>query len=410
MKKYVIIGNGTAAVGCIEGIRSADKSGEITVISEENHHVYSRPLISYYLEGKTDAERMKYRSDSFYDDNGCRVIFGKKAVSVDRSAKRVELEDGTLIQYDELCVAAGSRPFVPPFAGLDTVKSKFSFMTLDDALALEAALTKESRVLIIGAGLIGLKCAEGIYERVGSITVCDLADRVLSSILDSECAAVVQKRLEESGIRFILGDTAERFEGNTAYMKSGENVEFDLLVLAVGVRANTELVKNAGGEVNRGVVINERMQTSIPHIWAAGDCAEGFDASIGANRVLAILPNAYMQGHTAGVNMAGGSADLSGAIPMNSIGFFGYHIMTAGAYDGEMLEERSDEAVKRFFVKDGFLRGYILLGETERAGIYTALIREKTPLDTIDFELTKKVASNVIFSSEIRRKKFGGVV
>ena len=410
MKKYLIIGNGAAAVGCIEGIRSLDNAGEITVISEEKHHVYSRPLISYYLEGKTDAERMKYRSDSFYDDNGCRVKFGKKAVSVDRSAKRVELEDGTLIKYDELCVAAGSRPFVPPFAGLDTVKSKFSFMTLDDALALEAALTKESRVLIIGAGLIGLKCAEGIYERVGSITVCDLADRVLSSILDSECAAVVQKRLEESGIRFILGDTAERFEGNTAYMKSGENVEFDLLVLAVGVRANTELVKNAGGEVNRGVVINERMQTSIPHIWAAGDCAEGFDASIGANRVLAILPNAYMQGHTAGVNMAGGSADLSGAIPMNSIGFFGYHIMTAGAYDGEMLEERSDEAVKRFFVKDGFLRGYILLGETERAGIYTALIREKTPLDTIDFELTKKVASNVIFSSEIRRKKFGGVV
>ena len=108
--------------------------------------------------------------------------------------------------------------------------------------------------------------------------------------------------------------------------------------------------------------------------------------------------------------MAGGAAKLGSAIPMNSIGFFGYHIMTAGAYDGKMFEERADETVKRFFVKDGLLRGYILLGETERAGIYTALIREKTPLDTIDFELTKKVASNAIFSREIRRKKFGGVV
>ncbi|MBQ9557747.1 MAG: NAD(P)/FAD-dependent oxidoreductase [Clostridia bacterium] len=410
MKKYLIIGNGAAAVGCIEGIRSVDKAGEITVISEEKRHVYSRPLISYYLEGKTDAERMKYRSDSFYDDNGCRVIYGAKAVSVDSSAKRVKLEDGTELSYDELCVAAGSRPFVPPFAGLDTVEKKFSFMTLDDALALEAAITKESRVLIVGAGLIGLKCAEGIYGRVGSITVCDLADRVLSSILDADCAAVVQKRLEEAGISFMLGDTAERFDGDTAYMKSGKSVEFDVLVLAVGVRANTELVKNAGGEVNRGIVVNEKMETSLPHITAAGDCAEGFDASIGANRVLAILPNAYMQGHVAGVNIAGGSADLGSAIPMNSIGFFGYHIMTAGAYEGEMLEERSDETVKRFFVKDGLLRGYILLGETERAGIYTALIREKTPLDTIDFELTKKVASNAIFSREIRRKKFGGVV
>ena len=410
MKKYLIIGNGTAAVGCIEGIRSLDKAGEITVISEEKHHVYSRPLISYYLEGKTDAERMKYRSDSFYDDNGCRVIYGAKAVSLDSSAKRVKLEDGAELPYDELCVAAGSRPFVPPFAGLDTVEKKFSFMTLDDALALEAAITKESRVLIVGAGLIGLKCAEGIYGRVGSITVCDLADRVLSSILDADCASVVQKRLEEAGISFMLGDTAERFDGDTAYMKSGKSVEFDVLVLAVGVRANTELVKNAGGDVNRGIVVNEKMETSLPHIMAAGDCAEGFDSSIGANRVLAILPNAYMQGRTAGVNMAGGAAKLGNAIPMNSIGFFGYHIMTAGAYDGKMFEERSDEAVKRFFVKDGLLRGYILLGETERAGIYTALIREKTPLDTIDFELTKKVASNAIFSREIRRKKFGGVV
>ena len=410
MKRYVIIGNGVAAAGCIEGIRSVDPEGGISVVSEENRRVYSRPLISYYLEGRTDTERMKYRPDGFYEDNGCRVFLGKKAVSVDASAKLVTLDDGTELPYDALCVATGSRPFVPPFAGLDAVEKKFSFMTLDDALALEAALDKDARVLIVGAGLIGLKCAEGIHGRVGSITVCDLADRVLSSILDADCAAIVQKRLEEAGIRFMLGDTAERFDGGAAYMKSGAEVGFDVLVLAVGVRANTELVKNAGGEVNRGVIINERMETSVPQIWAAGDCAEGFDASIGANRVLAILPNAYMQGRAAGINMADGDAGLANAIPMNSIGFFGYHVMTAGAYDGEMLEERSGESVKRFFVKDGLLRGYILLGETDRAGIYTSLIREKTPLDTIDFELTKKVASNAIFSREIRRKKFGGVV
>ena len=410
MKRYVIIGNGVAAAGCIEGIRSVDPKGGISVVSEENRRVYSRPLISYYLEGKTDAERMKYRPDGFYEDNGCRVFLGKKAVSVDASAKLVTLDDGTKLPYDALCVATGSRPFVPPFAGLDAVEKKFSFMTLDDALALEAALDKDARVLIVGAGLIGLKCAEGIHGRVGSITVCDLADRVLSSILDADCAAIVQKRLEDAGIRFMLGDTAERFDGGAAYMKSGAEVGFDVLVLAVGVRANTELVKNAGGEVNRGVIVNERMETSVPQIWAAGDCAEGFDASIGANRVLAILPNAYMQGRAAGINMAGGDAGLANAIPMNSIGFFGYHVMTAGAYDGEMVEERSGESVRRFFVKDGLLRGYILLGETDRAGIYTSLIREKTPLDTIDFELTKKVASNAIFSQEIRRKKFGGVV
>ena len=410
MKRYVIIGNGVAAIGCIEGIRSADKAGEITVISEEKHPVYSRPLISYYLEGKTDTERMKYRSDSFYKENGCEVLYGRRAVSVDPTKKQTVLDDETVVCYDALCIAAGSRPFVPPFEGLDTVEQKYSFMTLDDALALEQAIKKDSRVLIVGAGLIGLKCAEGIAARVGRITVCDLADRVLSSILDSDCAALVHRQLEQNGIRFLLNDTAVRFEKDKACMKSGEIVDFDVLVLAVGVRANTELVKNAGGNVNRGIAVDQKMGTSLPSVWAAGDCTEGFDASLGANRVLAILPNAYIQGKTAGINMADGNAVFDNAIPMNSIGFFGLHMMTAGTYDGEMAEEKEAGSLKRFFVKDGFLKGFILIGKTERAGIYTSLIREKTPLDTIDFESSKKMAANSIFSQENRRKKFGGVV
>ena len=410
MKRYVIVGNGTAAVGCIEGIRALDAEGEITVVSGEDRPVYGRPLISYYLMGKTDLAKMNYRPADFYEKNGCRVLYGRRAVALDPNKKTVTLDGGEALPYDALLIATGSRPFVPPFEGLDTVEKKYSFMTLDDALALEGALDGKARVLIVGAGLIGLKCAEGIKDRVGQITVCDLADRVLSSILDADCAAVVQKHLEESGIDFLLGDTAVKFDRNVATMKSGKTVDFDVLVLAVGVRANTDLVKDAGGSVNRGIVVDQRCATDLPSVFAAGDCAEGYDSSTGGNRVLAILPNAYLQGHTAGSNMAGGDEALSNAIPMNSIGFFGLHIMTAGAYDGEMTEEKSDAGIKRFFTKDGLLRGYILIGETERAGIYTSLVREKTPLSTLDFDLTKKFASNLIFSRENRRKKFGGVV
>ena len=410
MKNYVIIGNGAAAVGCIEGIRSVDKDGAITVISKEPHHVYSRPLISYYLEGKTDAERMKYRKDGFYEAEGAKVLFCETAQKIDIAKKIVTTDKGTNIPYDSVCVATGSSPFVPPFEGLDTVEKKYSFMTLDDALSLEKVLTKDARVLIVGAGLIGLKCAEGIYERVGSITVCDLADRVLSSILDADCAKTVQDHLEAHGIKFMLSDSAVKFDKNKAVMKSGAEVEFDILVLAVGVRANTALVKDAGGEVNRGIVVNTKTETSIQGIYAVGDCAEGYDASIDSNRVLAIMPNAYMQGHTAGVNMAGGEAVFANAIPMNSIGFFGLHIMSAGSYDGEMIEEKTEGSLKRFFVKDGYLKGFMLIGGTERAGIYTSLIREKVPLDTIDFDSSVKFASNSIFSHETRRKKFGGVV
>lgn len=415
MAEYVIIGNGVAATGCIEGIRSVDKTSQITVISEENHPVYCRPLISYYLEGKTTLNKMNYRDQEFYESNGCRVLYGRKAIRIDNQAKSVVLDDGTALPYTSVCVATGSAPFVPPITGLDTVRDRFSFMTLDDTLSLEKALDQQSRVLIVGAGLIGLKCAEGICGRVRSITVCDLAPRVLSSILDDECAAMMQAKLEEKGIRFMLGDTVSEFKENIAVMKGGESVEFDILVMAVGVRANTALVKEIGGDTNRGIIVDEKMKTSLADIYAAGDCTEGMDISLGDRRVLAILPNAYMQGHTAGTNMAGGSEVFDKAIPMNSIGFFGLHAITAGSYfgsdkGGEMYEEKGDGTLKRLFVKDSVLTGFILIGQVERAGIYTSLIRQKVPIDSINFEIMKKFPTLFAYSQNQRRQLLGGVV
>ncbi|MBR5931154.1 MAG: NAD(P)/FAD-dependent oxidoreductase [Lachnospiraceae bacterium] len=410
MKKYVIIGNGVAATGCIEGIRSVDPEGPITVVSEEKHAVYCRPLISYFLEKKTDPERMQYRDPEFYDRMGCEVLYGKKAVQIDAEKKTVLLEDGTQLPYDALCVATGSSPFTPPFEGLDTVENKYNFMTLDDALALNTAVSESSRVLIIGGGLIGLKCAEGLCGRVAQITVCDLADRILSSILDAECAALMQKQLEDAGLHFLLGDSVSRFDKNIAFMESGEQIPFDLLVLAVGVRPNVSLLKEAKGAVNRGILIDERMETSLPGIFAAGDCTEGEDLSSGQKKVLAIWPNAYLQGHTAGVNMAGGFAIFDKGIPMNSIGFFGLHAMTAGTYEGDLYEEKTETSLKRLFTKDDKLKGFILIGLSERAGIYTSLIREQTPLSSIDLDRLKKAATTTAFSPDVRRKKFGGMV
>lgn len=415
MKQYVVIGNGIAAAGCIEGIRSKDKETPITVISKEKHPVYCRPLISYYLEGKTTLENMNYRAEDFYQKNNCRVIYGEQAEKIDYAAHSVLLSDKTSVSFSSLCAATGSSPFVPPFEGLETVNNRFCFMTLDDTLALEKAVTPESRVLIIGAGLIGLKCAEGLHGRVKSITVCDLADRVLSSILDEETAPYVQKHLEENGVRLMMSDSAVKFEENKAFMKSGETVDFDILVTAVGVRPNTGLLTAAGAKVNRGVCVNTAMQTSLTDIYSAGDCTEGCDISLGADRVLALLPNAYMQGFTAGVNMAGGSAVFDNAIPMNSIGFFGMHIMTAGSYitekdGGAVYRTAGKNSLKKFFVRDNLLKGYILIDDVERGGIYTQLIRDKVPLDTLNFDLLQKSPTFAAFSVKSREKKFGGVV
>lgn len=411
MKQYVIVGNGVAAAGCIEGIRRQDAEGKIVVVSQEEYAVYCRPLISYYLEGKTDIQRMQYRSADFYEKNGCEVLYGKTAVAGDAQKKTVTLEDGTEIPYDALCVATGSTAFVPPFQGLDSVQKKFSFMTLDDTLALEQAISDDSRVLIVGAGLIGLKCAEGLHGRVAQITVCDLADRVLSSILDAPCAAVVQAHLEKNGIAFLLGDSVQTFEGGKAHMNSGKTVDFDVLVLAVGVRANTALVRSMGGEADRGILLDTAMRTTLPDVYAAGDCTQGLDSSCGEKKVLALLPNAYMQGRCAGINMAGGEAVFDTAIPMNSIGFFGLHIMTAGSYaNTRVIDTGKDGNVRKLFVRDGLLTGFILVGDTARAGIYTAMIRDKTPLESVNFELLKESATSAAFSSETRRKKFGSVV
>ena len=220
----------------------------------------------------------------------------------------------------------------------------------------------------------------------------------------------MQKHLEAHGIRFCLNDSAVRFEGNTACMRSGAAIPFDVLVLAVGVRANTALLKEIGGEVDRGILVDTAMKTSVKDIYAAGDCAEGLDISSGQKRVLAILPNAYMQGHTAGVNMAGGCDSFGKGLPMNAIGFFGLHAMTGGSYDGELYEEKTECSIKRLFTKDDLLKGFILIGRNERAGIYTSMIREKTPLSSINFELMKRTATTAAFPSETRRKKFGGVV
>lgn len=414
MKKYLIIGNSTAAVGCIEGIRKNDKEGEITVVSKENRHTYCRPLISYYLEGKTDGERMKYRPDSFYEENNVKVLYARSAEKIDSEKKTVTLNDKTVLSYDELCVAAGSSPFVPPTEGFEKVKNKVCFTTFDDALELEKITDKNSRVLIVGAGLIGLKCAEGLFERVEKITVCDLADRVLSTILDRESSDMVQKKLTEAGIELLLSDCVQRFEEKKAFMKSEKEIDFDVLVTAVGVRPNTKLVSDIGGKCGRGIDIDEHMKTSLENIYAAGDCTESTDISDGKTKIMALLPNAYMQGFCAGENMAGEKAVFDNAIPMNSIGFFGVHIMTAGSRPtkdegGEVFEETTENSLKKLFVKDNRLVGFILIGKTNSAGIYTDMIRNKTDIRDVDFEYLKKNAALFAFGKEKRKEMLGGI-
>ncbi len=195
---------------------------------------------------------MKYRPDDFYETNNCTTIFGKKVVKIDVDNRQVVLDDDQKITYDKLLVATGSSPFIPSMKGLDDVKNKSTFMTLDDAKKIDKMVDEDSNVLIVGAGLIGLKCAEGILDKVKKITVIDLADRILPSILDEQGSAMMMQHIEHKGIKFILGTSVEEFKSNKAELTNGDTVKYDVVVIAVGVRPNTALVEEAGEKLIKG--------------------------------------------------------------------------------------------------------------------------------------------------------------
>lgn len=406
---YVIIGNSAAAVGTIAGIREIDSTGKITVISDEKYHTYSRPLISYWLEGKVSDKNIYYRDSDFYEKNGVETVLGKKVTRIDTANKSVVLEDGLAVPYDKLMVATGSKPFVPPMNGLDRTHYH-TFMSYDSARAIRSELKDGMKVLIIGAGLIGLKAAEALTAHNAQITVVDMADRVLPSVLDVRAGVKMQKYLEDHGIRFILGTSADEFTEHSARLKNGVCVDFDMLIVAVGVRPNTELVADAGGTVERGIITDVTQKTSLDDVYAAGDCTVSHDISSNSDKILALLPNAYMQGEVAGKNMAGRETKYENAIPMNAGGFLGMHIISAGSYDGEEYVEETENTYKKLVIRDNKLVGYILMGDVRRAGIYTGLIKERLDLDEVDKELFKEKPQMMMFSKKRREEKLGGIV
>lgn len=403
--KYLIIGNSAGAIGGVTGIRREDTDGSITIISAEKHHTYSRPLISYWLEGKVSQEKMIYRDEDFYEKNAFEVILGTKAERIDVQKKQVYLAGGESVTYEKLLVATGSVPFVPPIKGRETAKNTFTFTTMDDAAGVGEILDKNSKVVILGAGLIGLKAAEAVVGQCAGVTVVDLADRVLPSVLDTESAEIIEAHLTSQGMVLKLETSITEIGDMEVTLSDDELLPYDILILAVGTRPEMSLVEQAGGKVERGIVTDDHQQTSLKDIYAAGDCTQSYDITSQTAKNMAILPNAYLQGEVAGQNMAGGSAVYEKAFPVNSIGLLGLYMLTAGSRIGESITVKTDESYKKFYTKDGVLKGYIIIGNCDRGGIYTDMIREQTPLETVDMEMLIKEPGLMAFNPGERYAK-----
>ncbi|MDD2414828.1 MAG: FAD-dependent oxidoreductase [Eubacteriaceae bacterium] len=407
---YLIIGNSAAGIGGIQGIREVDPDGTITLVASEPYHTYSRPLISYWLEGRVDQEQMKYRDDDFYEKNGVTTRLGTTVTGIDEGTHMVTLDNGETVSYDKLLLATGSSPFVPPIEGKETAQNAFTFTTMEDAQGVKACLTPESRVVILGAGLIGLKAAEALVDQCAGITIVDLADRVLPSVLDEECATVMENYLTGLGMSFKLKTSITKIGNAEVTLSDGDKLPYDILILAVGTRPATGLAQDAGAECERGIVTDDTQKTNLMDIYAAGDCTQSHDISSGTEKNMAILPNAFMQGETAGINMAGGEAHFDKGFPVNAMGIKDFYMLTAGSTVGEPIEITGpNHQIRKFYISDDELKGYMIMGDCQRGGIYTDLIRKRTHLSSTDWKKLLEAPQLSAFDQEERRAKLARV-
>lgn len=393
--KYVIVGNGVASVGAIEGIRRVDPEGEIMVVSEENTPTYGRPLISYLLAGKIGPERMQLRPVTFYDKNKVKMILGAKVTGIDAKAKTVATSDGHNYPYDKLLLATGGVPFVPPLPGKDG-PGVYSFTTLAHAETLLDVAKNCKDVVVIGGGLIGLKAAESLHDRGVKISIVELAPRVLSAAFDDKAGNLVAKRLEEVGISVHCSTQATEIKRGEdgqikgVSLKNGTFIPCQAVVIAIGVVPASALAKDAGITVDRGVLVDDTLASSNPDIYAAGDVAQARDLILDENRVVPIWPNAFNQGFYAGKNMAGAESPYTGGLAMNAIAFYGLPTVSVGMVNPapgeagiEVFDDLDEErgTYRKLVFKDEKLVGYVLLGDIDIAGLYTGFIRFKFPLD-----------------------------
>lgn len=417
--KYVIIGASAAGLAAAEAVRKYDAQGTVTVLTEEEYMPYSRPSISYYLKGKVKESNMTLRKPAFYKEKKMDVITSSKVTAIDTEKKIVKAGRKNY-PYDKLCLCTGSKPFVPPMDNVEGKANALTFLDLKATKAVKTLANDKTRAVVIGAGLIGMKAAEGLVKICKSVDVVELAPRVLPSILDAKSAKQVKKHLENNGIRFHLENTVVKASSKgkqitAVTLKDGKKLPCDLLILAVGVRPQTELAEKAGLEVNRGIITDtETMQTSNPDIYAAGDCCVSTDMLDGSKKIIALWPNAVQQGNVAGAQMAGADVTVGGTYSVNAIDFFGLRICTCGLINaqGEQYSDKirqDGDVYKRLVFEGDKLVGYVLINSSVNAGMYTNLISNKISLDTIQGDIMDN-PSIFMFDKDTRITKLRGGV
>jgi nitrite reductase (NADH) large subunit len=379
-KKIVLVGNGMAGVNCIEQLlKLAPNSYEITIFGKEPHPNYNRILLSSVLAGDADMKDIVINDWSWYTDNNITLHTGHTVNKIDTERKLVSTDLGITVSYDELILATGSLPFMLPLPGADK-EGVIAFRDIGDCETMMETAKKYKKAVVIGGGLLGLEAARGLLNLNMEVSVVHINEYLMNLQLDRTASMMLQQELEQQGMKFLLKKNSETILGKKRVtglrFTDGSEVDADLIVMAVGIRPNMALAKNSGIEINRGIVVNDFLETSVPFIYSIGECTEHRGVAYG------LVAPLYEQGAVLAKRLAGVSTDgYQGSVVSTKLKVSGVDVFSAGEYADKpgtravRVQDDFDGIYKKVVIREGKVIGAVLFGDISDGSRLFAMIR-----------------------------------
>lgn len=398
MRRHVaIVGNGAAAISALETFRLHDRESRVTIVSSEACTAYSRVLLPYFLRRTVPYTHLFIRDAAFYRSLAADLLLGSAVERVDVGARSLELAGGRTLPFDRLLLAPGSSPLRPPIPGLAGPEVQHLWR-LDEAGRLDRLFREGGRAVVIGAGFVSLQAAWAARQRGLEVTVIELAERILSTVLDEAGARILQEYIEASGLNLHTSTRTEGLvrdeRGNLRVSVEGlPPLAVDVVIVGTGVRPNDHLLPECVEPGRRGIAVDNTMQTAVEGVYAAGDVARGPVAGGGPRTVHALWPTAVEQGKIAGANLAGARAVYPGSLSMNVTSMFGVTVASLGRFaaeEGDTVVRRDDLPGLRYLkivARGGVPVGAVALGAAAAAtalGYLRPFVRQQVPV--IDIE------------------------
>lgn len=390
MKRCVIIGAGPAGVTAAETLRAFAEKLEIIMLTGEPYPPYSPPaMVEYFLSGRPVHF---WKGENFTEQLGIEYRSYSRVRKINPTTKKVELENGEVINYDKLLLAAGARLYSPLEGSDKEGIHNFKSLLAGEIMLEEVRAGRVKTSLIVGAGFIGVEIALLLLE-LGLQVKMLVRSRVMREMLDPETSAIVKGMLQERGVEIIEGKDADasEFIGSKSVaavkMQSGIELKADLIVAATGLKPNLEFLKDSGVKYDWGILVDNHLCTNIPDIYAAGDIAETIDRISGRRYTHANYPNAVAQGRVAALNMLGHDTEYTGSDSMNSLKHLGIPVMAAGIMEGDEIGTRSNSNLRKIWIRDGKLVGFRLAGDINSAGIFLSLMRRSIDISSLKDQL-----------------------